>query len=124
MTRALAGLLLLGCLALPPPARAAAVVADAQVLAAGPGAWTLALRSSAPQAFDASTSHNGRRVTIRLHDATLGTLHRLPRATFGRVALRAKHGREVVVRLRLRKGWTATVHQGRSANAVDVRIAR
>ncbi len=104
--------------------RAAGVVADAQTELVGDGAWMLRLRSSAPLAFDAATAHGDRRVVDRLHDATLGSMPASSKAAFGRVKLRRRGPTEVLVRLKLRKGWRAHVRQGPAPNVVDVRVVR
>lgn len=102
----------------------AGVIADAQIDKVGDDAYVLTIRGSAPQSFDAITADGGRRVTVQLHAATLGKLHRPGRTAFGRVKLRGRAGDEVLLRLKLRSGWRAHVRQGASANAVEVRLTR
>ncbi len=118
-------LALLVALALAPAAYAepTLVVADAQVTQRDAGAWMLQVRSNGPQAFDVDAASTRRLLVVDLHGARLGKPSAVGRTPFGRVKLRRRPG-GVELRIRLRKGWTASVRQGGSPHTVDVRIDR
>lgn len=108
----------------PRAAHAAAVISDVQVQPQGDARYEIAIRSTAAQAFDVAPAGRAGRVTIRLHQASLGRIATPARATFGRVKLRARRDGDVVACVRLRRGWTARVRQGGSPDVVVIRIER
>jgi hypothetical protein len=118
-------LVLLVALVVAPAAHAGStlVVADAQVTQRNAGQWLLQVRSNAPQAFDVDAASTRRLLVVDLHGAQLGKVPGAGRTPFGKVKLKRRPG-GVELRVRLRKGWTASVRQGASPNAVDVRIER
>lgn len=122
MTARLLGLLLL--LATVARADASAVVSDMQVTERGTRQYVLQVRSTEAQPFDVVPSAKRRRLTVKLHGARLATIPALGRAPFGRAKLRTARDGGVVLRVQLRRGWTASVRQGASPNVVDVRIER
>jgi hypothetical protein len=123
MTARLLALVLCLLVAAPALADPALVVADAQVTQRDFGRWLLQLRSNAPQAFDVDAASTRRLLVVELHGARLAKLPAIGRTPFGRVKLKRRPG-GVELRVRLRKGWTASVRQGASPSTVDVRIDR
>ena len=101
-----------------------AVLSDVQVSERGPDQYVLQTRSTAAQAFDVRPGSSAARLQVQLHAVNLGRGLRSSRAPFGRVRLLGRASGDVVLRLRLRRGWKAEVRQGSSPNTVDVRIAR
>jgi hypothetical protein len=99
------------------------VVADVQVTKRDANAFVLQVRSNGAQAFDVDGASTRRLLVVDLHGAQLGKVPGLGRQAFGRVKLKRRPGR-VELRVRLRKGWTASARQGASPNTVDVRVDR
>lgn len=64
-----------------------------------------------------------RLLVVDLHGAALAKVPAVGRQPFGRVKLKRRAG-GVELRLRLRKGWTASVRQGGSPSTVDVSVER
>jgi hypothetical protein len=123
MTVRLLALLAALLLAAPAHADPTLVVAGAQVTQRDAGRWLLQVRSNGPQAFDVGAASTRRLLVVALHGAQLGKVPGVGRQPFGRVKLKRRPG-GVELRVRLRKGWRASVRQGASPNAVDVRIDR
>ena len=117
-------LLVLGGATVAVALQARAVLSDVQVMQRDATHYVVETRSTDAQAFDVISSRNPKRFAVRLYGANLARTAPLGRTAFGRVRLRAHADGNIILRVRLRKGWHATVAQGHSANAVDVRITR
>ena len=104
--------------------QARAVVSDVQVMQRDASSYVVETRSTDAQAFDVIPTRNPQRFTVRLYGANLARTAPLGRTAFGRVRLRARSDGNILLRVRLRRGWHAVAVQGHSPNAVDVRITR
>ncbi|HTL48657.1 MAG TPA: fibronectin type III domain-containing protein [Verrucomicrobiae bacterium] len=98
-----------------------AVVSDAQVIDLGQNNFLLKLRSSGPQAFDA-TLKNPTTLEVRLYQATLGTFA-VPSTPFGGVTFTQDKAEQVLMRLTLNDPThKPRVQQGDSADSVDIYV--
>lgn len=98
------------------------VLADCQVTTLAGERWIVRLRSTGPQAFDATT--DGDDLVVRLHAARAGDLTVPPAGAYGTLTLVEDAGGVAVRLAPADAGLRVTARQGSGASEVELRIER